>query len=202
MIDKQVRDALIEYQCRCMRMDKVRIPLIGWFIGAFKNRWGYLPRFHLVTARVGYGAGAIVAERWMFKGNDLHSAYDTRQIFRSDYSLPTFTQLPPVDFAPLRSWVQKVQDKYRYTFSNLGAFVVGIAAAFAAPHLLPASTAIKAAEAVTESAVKVLGRVQYDGIFALTLSDGSSRMLPSNELVKDAKGLRFKHGPSWIYLGE
>lgn len=97
MIDRQVREALIEYQCRCMRMDKVRIPLIGWLTGAIKKRWGYLPRFHLVTARVGYGTGAIVAERWTYRGDDLHSAYDTRQVFRGDYPHGVHSVLPPWD---------------------------------------------------------------------------------------------------------
>lgn len=85
MIDKQVREALIEYQCRCLRLDKVRIPVIGALLAIAGGRWGYLPRMHLVTARVGYGPNAVVAQRWTYRGDDLHAAYDTRQIFRSDY---------------------------------------------------------------------------------------------------------------------
>ncbi len=77
MIDKQVREALIEYQCRCLRLDKVRIPYVGWLLSVFHERLGYLPRLHLVTSRVGYGANAVVAERWYFKGVDLHPAYET-----------------------------------------------------------------------------------------------------------------------------
>lgn len=106
MIDKQVREALIEYQCRCMRMDKVRIPFIGKVLGElFGGRVGYLPRFHLTTARVGYGANAVVAERWMYRGDDLHAAYDTRQVFRADYPHGVHTVLPPWDFkAPVTWW--------------------------------------------------------------------------------------------------
>lgn len=98
MIDKQVREALIEYQVKCMRMDRVKIPLIGWFLGAMVTRWAYLPKFHLATARVGQGINAIVAERWQFVGTNLHAAYDTRQIFRSDYEHGTYSALPPWDF--------------------------------------------------------------------------------------------------------
>jgi hypothetical protein len=83
MIDKQVRDALIEYQCRCVRLDKVRIPVFGKLLGLFNKKLGYLPRLHNVTARV-IGSGAtVVAERWHFRGDDLHEAYDTRQIFKA-----------------------------------------------------------------------------------------------------------------------
>lgn len=86
MIDAQVRNALIEYSCRCRRLDKVKIPFFGDILGIFNKRWAYMPRMHLVAARIGDGANQIVAERWNFRGDDLHSAYDTRQVFTE--SLP------------------------------------------------------------------------------------------------------------------
>ena len=85
MIDKQVRDALIEYKCKCLRLDKVKIPFVGGFLSLLGGRAGYLPRMHLVVARVGEGQNAIIAERWMYRGDDLHQGYDTRQVFRTDY---------------------------------------------------------------------------------------------------------------------
>lgn len=100
MIDKQVREALIEYQCRCMNLAKIRIPIIGKILSLFHDRLGYLPKAHTVTARTGYGQNAIVADRWMFKGNDLHAAYDTRQIFTNDYPHGAHSVLPPWDWQP------------------------------------------------------------------------------------------------------
>lgn len=100
MIDKQVREALIEYQIRCMRMDKVRIPVLGHILGIFRERWAYLPKFHLATARVGYAAGQVVAERWTFRGVGLHAAYDTRQVFRTNYEHGVHSVLPPWDWQP------------------------------------------------------------------------------------------------------
>lgn len=100
MIDKQVREALIEYQCRCMNLSKIRIPIVGKILSMFHERLGYLPRAHTVTARTGYGAGAIVADRWMFKGTDLHAAYDTRQIFTNDYAHGSHSVLQPWDWSP------------------------------------------------------------------------------------------------------
>lgn len=100
MIDKQVREALIEYQCRCMNLGKIRIPVVGKILSMFSERWGYLPKAHTVTARTGYGASAIVADRWMFKGNDLHAAYDTRQIFTSNYEHGPHSVLAPWDWNP------------------------------------------------------------------------------------------------------
>lgn len=98
MIDRQVREALIEYQCKCMRLDKVRVPVIGRLLGVFGGRWGYMPRMHLVTSRVGSGANAVIAERWMYRGDDLHAAYDTRQVFSERYPHGAHTVLPAWDF--------------------------------------------------------------------------------------------------------
>lgn len=119
MIDKQVREALVEYSCNCIRMDKVKIPFIGWIIaqvgealGAVFDtnkfrKWGYLPFFHLVVARIGQGANSVIADRWTYTGRDLHDAYDTRQIFRSDYEHGAFSTLPPWDHCPPVGWFSR-----------------------------------------------------------------------------------------------
>jgi hypothetical protein len=112
MIDKQVRESLVEYSCNCVRMDKVKIPFIGWAISSLGDtlgaitgskafrKWGYLPFFHLVTARVGEGQNSVVADRWTYTGRDLHDVYDTRQIFRSDYDCGSYSALPPHGYKP------------------------------------------------------------------------------------------------------
>jgi hypothetical protein len=123
MIDKQVREALIEYQCKCMRLDKVRIPFVGKWLGyVFGGRVGYLPRMHLTTARVGGGQTAVVAEKWMYRGDDLHSAYDTRQVFKPDYPHGVHSVLPPWDFVrPLR-W----RERWRAARSAAGSGRTGV----------------------------------------------------------------------------
>lgn len=104
MIDRQIRDALIEYSCRCIRGDKIKIPLmIGTTLNLLNKKWGYLPKVHMVTARVGYG-NPIVAERWMFKGEGLHAAYDTRQVFKADYPHGAFSALWPWDYQAPEHW--------------------------------------------------------------------------------------------------
>ncbi|WP_051954035.1 zonular occludens toxin domain-containing protein [Xenophilus azovorans] len=103
MIDKQVREALIEYQVRCMRGDRIKIPILGHVLGVFNKRWAYLPKFHMATARVGYGAGAIVAERWQYVGKGLHAAYDTRQVFSPSYPHGAHCVLPPWDWKPIEA---------------------------------------------------------------------------------------------------
>lgn len=110
MMDKQVREALVEYQCRCMRLDKVSIPIIGGILSIIHPRLGYMPRMHIVAARVGIGANAIVAERWVYRGNELHAAYDTRQIFSASYPHGVHSVLPPWDFRPPKGWLQRLRD--------------------------------------------------------------------------------------------
>jgi len=112
MIDKQVRESLVEYQCRCMRADKVRVPLIGGLLAELGRvvglkRLGYLPRFHMVTARVGNAPNQIIAERWKFRGDDLHRAYDTRQIFQSEYPHGVHSVLPAPPVPVRRSAVAR-----------------------------------------------------------------------------------------------
>jgi len=112
MIDRQVREALIEYSAKCMRLDKVRIPLIGRLLGdIFGGRAGYLPRMHLVAARVGSGQSAVVAERWHYRGDWLHRAYDTRQVFRADYPHGAHSVLHPGYFEaprPRVGWLARL----------------------------------------------------------------------------------------------
>lgn len=107
MIDKQVRESLIEYQVRLFRGDKIKIPVLGAILNIFHKKWGYLPRFHLATARVGYGQNAVIADRWFFKGDDLHAAYDTRQVFSPNYAHGTYSAIPPIGWKPeLTPWAE------------------------------------------------------------------------------------------------
>lgn len=149
MIDKQVREALVEYQCKCMRLDKVKVPVVGGILSLFHNRLGYLPRMHMVAARVGQGANAIVAERWMYRGTDLHAAYDTRQVFSSAYPHGVHSVLPPWDWQPAQGWLAKLKAAISAAQARPAsrpsvtrpdpayARVVGLCARLPAPQALP-----------------------------------------------------------------
>lgn len=89
MVDKQVRDALAEYIVRTIRADKMRIPMVGTFLG---DKWGRMPRFHI--ARIGLSdAPGLTIDRDFFRGDDLHDAYDTRQVFKDDPEARCFSYL-------------------------------------------------------------------------------------------------------------
>lgn len=149
MIDKQARE-LIEYDCRCVRLDKVRIPVVGKLLGAvFGGRVGYLPRMHLVTARVGeVSTSKVVAERWMYRGDELHAAYDTRQVFRSDYPHGSHSVLPQWEPAPPRLGVVAALRRWlaerRTARTRSGRAVLPKLAAVEALRELPADARIAA----------------------------------------------------------
>lgn len=80
MIDKQFRTGLAEVIVRCIRADKMRIPVIGQFLG----KRGRLPRFHIANHSLADVPGFIM-DREFYRNDHLQDAYDTRQVFRSDY---------------------------------------------------------------------------------------------------------------------
>lgn len=95
-VDKQLRESFIEFTVRHVRFDKVRIPFFGWIICAlFGKKAGYLPRFHRAVTRLGYNPQDVVTDATMFRGDDIHKCYDTRQIFREDYPHGTHSVLSP-----------------------------------------------------------------------------------------------------------
>lgn len=72
--DSQIVRALCEHLVICRRLDRMR------FMRAS------LPRVHIANVYYGRNKENIV-ERWMYKGKDLYSAYDTRQVFRDGIEL-------------------------------------------------------------------------------------------------------------------
>lgn len=77
MIDKQVRVGLAEYMVKCIRADKIKLPIVGPVLG----KYGRFPKFHIAQVSMADVPGITIDRDW-FKGTDLHDAYDTLQIFR------------------------------------------------------------------------------------------------------------------------
>lgn len=95
-VDRQVRDALVEYLVECRRFDRLKIPFISsavdtFTLGKVKLK---LPRMHVAKVLYGTEFNAMVADRWWYRGEDLYAAYDTRQVFREDASQAPYSYLP------------------------------------------------------------------------------------------------------------
>lgn len=74
-VDPQVRDNLLSYHVKTFRLDRMKIPIIGKILPI------KMPRCSLAVTFAGYGPGAILQDREIYKGHDLFQAYDTEQIF-------------------------------------------------------------------------------------------------------------------------
>jgi hypothetical protein len=95
MIDSQARDAIGEHCVRCRRLDNIRVPLIGALIQTFTGIRLTLPRLHIASVRYGLEKDALVVDRWVYRGNDLFAAYDTRQAFLASYPHGSHSVLTP-----------------------------------------------------------------------------------------------------------
>jgi len=87
MIDKQIREALLEFLVTCKRLDRIRVPLLGPLgkLLTFGLWDGNLPKLHLGLVMYAGGSatlqGALVSDRWLYRGRDLYAAYETEQVF-------------------------------------------------------------------------------------------------------------------------
>jgi zona occludens toxin (predicted ATPase) len=71
-LDKQIREMFCEIFITCMRLDRLKIPLLG----------ASLPRIHIAVGKYGSQPGAPVTQRWIYRGNkQLYSLYNTSFIF-------------------------------------------------------------------------------------------------------------------------
>lgn len=89
-IDKQVREAMAEFHVICRRADRIKIPFLPL----------RPPRLHIAYVRYGVDQHALLSDRWILRGNDLFEAYDTEQVFRSDYACGIHSVLPPGYWSP------------------------------------------------------------------------------------------------------
>jgi len=95
-VDKQLRESFIEQTVRHTSFAKVKIPFVGWILGAlFGDRAAYFPRFHRAVYRLGVNPQDLVTNSAMFTGKDVEPCYDTRQVFMDSYPHGTHTVLSP-----------------------------------------------------------------------------------------------------------
>lgn len=97
LIDKQVREALVEFHAVCRRLDRLKIPFIGGLLKLASGGLlsGKLPKIHIAIVRYGATATALVAERWVYRAHGIYQAYDTRQVFSPDYPHGLYSYLTP-----------------------------------------------------------------------------------------------------------
>lgn len=83
MVDKQIRESLLEYVATMRRLDRIMVPMFGKLIRAasFGLVSGKMPRVHTATITYGIGPGALPADSWHLRGVSLFGSYQTKQKF-------------------------------------------------------------------------------------------------------------------------
>lgn len=80
-IDRQVRESLVEYVVRCMRLDKMKIPVIGGFLNAVTlGKLGRM-KVHYASTRL-MESPDIKIDGEFYKAKFYEKCYDTKQKFR------------------------------------------------------------------------------------------------------------------------
>lgn len=163
-VDKQLRDSVLEYVVRFTRLDRLKLPFVSPLIRIFTAGMsdGSMPRMHIGVVRLGANPDAMVADRWVFRGDDLNKAYNTTQVFSDTYPHGTHSMLS--------AWHLSTKDGNRATPPKpIGSvmkifvaslFVIGIGLGVVGTHLWP----------VAVSQIEPVMAVSTERVFSPTLT--------------------------------
>ena len=202
-IDKQLRDSLFEYVVRLNRLDRMKIPLLssGMKLMTAGMTDGSMPRVHIGVVRLGCSPDGLVADRWIFRGDDLHKGYNTTQVFSDSYPHAIHSLLSswhlsaevgmPKDFCgpihPTRDFMllkarplppkppHKHMSKFLAISLFLGLFIGAAGMQFVVPHFVNLNNGSSlAAGKPKKYSENVTGRGYFnrDGLITVVLSDG------------------------------
>ncbi|MDO8262145.1 MAG: zonular occludens toxin domain-containing protein [Gallionella sp.] len=194
MVDKQVRDALIEVQGTVKRTDKIAVPLFSPIWKYFTGRTLTFPRWHVVALRYGFDNAAPLSERFIYRGTEFYKAYNTLQKIHPETGQKgTSSMLSAYDVKGryMNKWDLRRQ-------MAAGGVVLGLLLGFGGGYMAHAYKPGKVAEIpeVVESAVKVRGVIKDgSGRDLILLTDG--RSLVSTTSKADSKGVRYLVGTTW-----
>lgn len=83
MLDKQIRNALVEHLVVCRRLDRVKVPFLGSLL-QLAGFSGKFFKFHIAFVHYGRLSTSPQVDRWWYWGVPLYKSYDTRQAFSED----------------------------------------------------------------------------------------------------------------------
>lgn len=84
LVDKQLRDATGQLLVNCINLDSVPVPWVSFFTRLFFGKSIYLPEFHKANTYLGDSKSGYKLEGIFYRGKEIHSAYNTRQVFSMD----------------------------------------------------------------------------------------------------------------------
>lgn len=192
-VDKQLRDAVLEYVVRFTRLDRLKLPVVSAVIKLASAGMsdGSLPRMHIGVVRLGSNPDAMVADRWVFRGDDLNKAYNTTQVFSDTYPHGTHTLLSAWHLSGALGGVRALPPKPKTLFMKTliaSLFLIGIGVGVVGTKLAPVAVAktqplvVADADRVFSSNVTGVGVFRSGLSVQVILSDGRTikpiRFLP------------------------
>lgn len=195
LVDKQVRDSLIDVQGTLRSLDKVQVPILSPIYKYFTGEPLHFPKAHFASMRYGFGQGAPSSDTLFFRGKELYSGYDTLQ------TISPITGQEGVS-SMLSAWQLKGQYMNKWDLRRqmaAGGMVLGLliggAGGYAASFYKPSKSNEVIAETV-EKSVKVRGVVRDGtGREIVLLSDGRSATV--SQVKADKSGVRYLVGNTW-----
>ncbi len=193
-VDKQLRDSLLEYVVRLNRLDRMKIPVVSNVVKAVTAGAveGNMPRIHIGVVRLGSSPDGLVADRWIFRGDDLNNAYSTTQVFSESYPHSTHSLLSAWHLSAKyddatgkvtpRHLPPKPMSPHMSKFLAMSLLLGGLLGAFGT-HLYhlqvpPAHLAALSDVPVYSLTLKGVGTFRVDGSVHVVLSDGRT-VLPA-----------------------
>lgn len=173
-IDAQLRDSLFELVGVMRRLDKMRIPIFSAaasFVGQKVNFF----KAHIYVLRYGSNPHSPIAERGVFRGTELYSAYDTTQTIGEEFGVPSGSGYQLLSAWDIRgrylSWWQR--NMKHVSLIYFFGLVCGVSGVLAYQWAFP-STQVSAAVVPLEAAVDKPAKGYFkDGdLYFVILPDG------------------------------
>lgn len=95
LMDKQAREALAEHVVYCRRLDRFSIPIISSLLKVMFAGRVPLPKVHIGIVKYGDSQQSVTVDNWLYTGKQLYAAYDTKQVFTSNYEHGPYSLIPP-----------------------------------------------------------------------------------------------------------
>ncbi|WP_320153100.1 zonular occludens toxin domain-containing protein [uncultured Tolumonas sp.] len=96
-LDTQVREDIIDYEVRCIKIQSLRIPIVSFFIkmatGKAFNKLPKSMRWH--TAKFRNTETDMIDEVHRYTGKAVHHLYDTKQVISDEYPHGSYSLLTP-----------------------------------------------------------------------------------------------------------
>jgi hypothetical protein len=202
MLDKQIREALIELQGVVRRLDKICVPLLSPICKYFTGRPLHFPKIHFVSLLYGFGQGAPLAERWFFYGKENYGAYDTLQRISpltGEKCMSVMLSAYELKGRYMSKW--GLQRRMAAGGLVIGCLIGGVVGVLSSWYVLqgmvrPVTDNVAKQEFVTEMPIGIkLRAVVKDSKTRLLLSDGS--FVIADGLRQGVKGAEYKAGGNW-----